>query len=89
MQNSEICVPAESVQIDGTTPAQGDKVEVTLKGPVTRVEGKKVYFNATEANGQPIEMGDDEEKDEGDGPAEEELSEANLRAQAAKADELG
>ena len=87
MSNNETCVPAKAVQIDGTAPEQGDEIEVKLKGKVTRVDGENIYFQPTEANGEPMAAADDAEGGD-DEQAEGDPTEAGLRAQAAKADEM-
>lgn len=87
MNNSkEICLPSSALAIDGTPPTQGDDVDVTLKGKVTRTDGSNTYFTPTEINGQPVDAedqadgGDDEE-------AEGEPTEDSLRASAGKVDQ--
>ena len=86
MQNSELCVSAKTLQIDGASPAVGDEVEVTIKGKVTRAEGGNVYLQPETANGQPMQPGDADDK----GGAEEgEPSEEQLREMAGRADQTG
>lgn len=51
---SEICAPLDAFGIDGTPPAEGDEVEFTTKGVVTRVDGTNAYVTPSEVNGQPV-----------------------------------
>jgi hypothetical protein len=70
---NDTCIPAKTVAIDGTSPAVGDEVEVSLKGKVTRVDGEQLYFQPESANGEPIAMSGDDEAAEGEMPTEESL----------------
>jgi len=63
-KSRELDIPADAVAVDGTTPAEGDEVEFTVKGTVKRTKGKNVSVEVTEANGQPLDQG--AEKAEGD-----------------------
>jgi hypothetical protein len=82
---NELCVPLTAVQIDGTSPAPGDEVDVAVKGTVHRVEGDRVYVVPATANGEPVEpaAAEEPEGDEGDLP----MNEDGLRARAAREDE--
>jgi hypothetical protein len=51
---SETCVPLKALSVDGTPPAEGDEVEFTTKGKVTRVDGEHAYVEAAEVNGEPF-----------------------------------
>lgn len=70
---NDTCIPAKAVAIDGSNPATGDEIEVTLKGKVTRVDGEQVYFKPETANGEPIAKSGDDEAAEGEEPTEESL----------------
>ena len=52
--NNEICIPADSVELDGTTPEAGDSVNFSVDGTVTRGEGNKLYVKPTMINGEPV-----------------------------------
>jgi hypothetical protein len=64
---NEQCVPTAALEVDGTAPAEGDEVEFSVKGKVTRAEGGNTYVNVTAINGQdvskdePEAQGNDEE----------------------------
>jgi len=79
---SEICVSTKSLALDGTSPAQGDEVDVNLSARVTRTEGDKTYLEPIAANGEPIA---DQAPETPDGDSDD-MSEAEIRDRAAKAD---
>lgn len=59
MDNSELCIPAAALEAsseDGQpmAPQEGDPVEFTLSGTVTRSEGGNLYVKPDSVNGQPI-----------------------------------
>ncbi len=53
-QHEEMCVPGETLTVDGTAPEMGDTVEFTVRGEVKRAEGGKLYIAPSEINGQPM-----------------------------------
>lgn len=70
MMSSELCVPAAALAESGedgakVAPEQGDHVEVSIGGTVTRIEGDSVYFKAETANGEPITEHEASAKDTG------------------------
>lgn len=52
-QSGALCVPTAALEIDGTAPAVGDEVEMTVKARVARAEGEHTYLDPIEINGQP------------------------------------
>lgn len=59
----EQCVPLESLGVPGEgeimeNPEVGDRVDYTVEGKVTRIEGGKAYVLPEAVNGKPIESGD-------------------------------
>lgn len=73
----ETCLPGELLAVDGVSPAEGDDVEFSVKGTVTRTEGGNVYVQPTAINGLPIPAGA--------APAAE-PSEDDMRSMAEEAD---
>ena len=66
---SEICVPLQAVEVDGTPPEVGDKITVhETVGTVTRVEGQSVYMDPETFDGVPAPEEEKEKSidDEGD-----------------------
>jgi hypothetical protein len=71
MNTSDLCIPAAALSESdegGETmaPEQGDTVEVTIGGRVTRAEGGNIYIRPETANGQPIKPAGGETYDEDD-----------------------
>lgn len=71
MPASEQCVPMAALAIDGAAPAQGDAVQYTVKGKLSRIEGDKAYVTPDTINDQPAAgaktpetMSDDDMMDE-------------------------
>jgi hypothetical protein len=63
--NSEQCVPLESLGVPGEgeameNPEVGDRVDYTVEGKVTRIEGGKAYVLPEAVNGKPVESAPDE-----------------------------
>lgn len=64
MGKDELCIPASSLDVDGTTPEVGDSVSFTVEGTVARSEGGDIYVKPSTINGEPVEargMDDDAE----------------------------
>lgn len=79
-----MCLSEQAVAIDGSSPMPGDEFPLTdVKAKVTRVEGGKVYFTVTEANGEPLAN----KSDPAERPGEEPISEEELREMARSRDE--
>lgn len=55
--NIELPVDIATVQIDGTAPAVGDKVDLRVSGTVTRVVNELAYVQPEEINDKPMEPG--------------------------------
>jgi hypothetical protein len=75
----EVCVPVENITEDGVPPQEGDDVELSVKGTVSKVEGDLAWITPSEVNGQPVEAGEGspkEEANEGNEPDEQGLESA-------------
>lgn len=85
---NEICLPAAALAVQddqgSTPPAEGDMVEFSTAGKVSRVERDNVYVKIEKVNGQSIEGSDEEESSES--PEEEDKEASGLRGQAQDAD---
>lgn len=80
-QRGDMCVPLSALSVDGTPPADGDQVEFTTKGKVSRVEGDHAYIAPSEVNGEPYTAPAEQAE-----PTEEESDEEMMRI-AREADE--
>ena len=86
---NELCVPLSSLSVSGedesVPPAEGDMVDFSVAGKVSRVEGDKAYVTVEKANGQDLGSPKQEEAEES-----EESEIINMK-KAAKAedDEMG
>jgi hypothetical protein len=81
---NELCVPLASLSLqddEGTQPAQGDMVDFSVAGTVSRIEGDKAYVTIKKVNGEDLS---NEESEEGE--AEENQEEAKLRSAAKEVD---
>lgn len=72
MDSGEDCVPLSALNLPDDTeqmqaPEEGDKVQYTVEGTVTRIEGDNAYIKRESINGQPVE-GDSNEPEN---PAED------------------
>ena len=76
------CIPSALLSIDGTAPADGDEVEFTATGRVTRSEGGNSYVKLLTVNGEPVP---DHEASES---PEVEATEENARGDAEKMDRM-
>jgi len=77
---TEFPIPTPMLALEGAEPMEGDEVEFTVKGTVSRSENGKTFVTPTEVNGQPLPT----EK----APAAE-PSEDDMRAMAEDADSSG
>lgn len=76
--NGEDCVPLAALNLPDNTeqmqsPEQGDKVQYTVEGTVTRIEGDNAYIKRDTINGQPVNDAEAEPENpaEDKGPGEE------------------
>jgi len=79
---TEICAPLDAFSVSGTPPAEGDEVEFTVKGTVSRVDGGNAYVEPETVNGSPV-MSDSGPA----GAADSEPDEASLRQNAQNVDQ--
>lgn len=50
----ELCIPASSLAIDGADPEEGDAVNFTVDGTVTRVADGNVYIKPDRINDEAV-----------------------------------
>lgn len=50
----DLPVVASTLEIDGTRPAMGDKVELKVQGTVSKIVNETVFVTPETVNGQPI-----------------------------------
>jgi len=50
----ELCLPSQNLAVEGVEPENGDEVEFTVKGKVSRAEGGFTYVTPSMVNGEPV-----------------------------------
>ena len=89
MPSSEVCVPLSALASPGEddqmqTPAVGDRAQVQIEGPISRIEGDNAYIKAESANGKPVtpaeEATHDTPEQDADNQFEQLQSEAKMRS---------
>jgi hypothetical protein len=50
----ELCVPVDTLAIDGTRPEVGDSVDVKVGGSITRLVNDNAYVKVETVNGTPL-----------------------------------
>jgi len=78
--NTEVCLPAASLEVEGSTPEVGDVVDFSAAGKVSRVEGGHIYVSLEKVNGEPLPKAEQKE-------VAPESEEENLRKMAKQKDE--
>ena len=58
--SNEVCVPLESVTIDGQAPQEGDTVDFAIEARVSRVDNDMAYVVPTKVNGQDVDQEENE-----------------------------
>lgn len=83
MDKTEICLPLSSLSVADTegntvSPSQGDSVDVTITGTVSRIDGDMAYIRPDASNGEALPGTSTVISDD--------TNEAGMRAMAAAAD---
>ena len=60
-----VCLPVESLEEDGQPPQEGDDVEASIEGTVTKVEDGIAWITPKTVNGVPVEAGEGSTQEEG------------------------
>lgn len=80
---NEVTANISTLALDGgETPAEGDEVEVTVKGTISRIVGDTACINPTTVNGDPAPPVPPDEAEAVDNPKEESLDAMRTRLQA-------
>lgn len=78
--DKQLCASLESLSVQGTPPAEGDSVSMTVDGKVLKIDGDHAYIEVDKVNGQDVPDKPD---------AKEETTEQELERRASEADQGG
>lgn len=76
--SNDVQVPVSALAVDGTNPEQGDHVEFTVAGTVSRIDGDNAYVTPQKINGEEIENPKEEAAETPQDEADEETQMRNL-----------
>lgn len=63
--DTDLCANLSTLAVQGTPPAVGDMVSVTVEGTVTRIDGEHAYITPEKINGEDVSHGNDGSTDDG------------------------
>jgi len=60
-----VCLPVEGLEEDGQTPQEGDDIEASIEGTVTKVQDGIAWITLKTVNGVPVESSEGSAQEEG------------------------